>query len=337
MKRIALIALVLTSSFVFAQDLSKQSPAERIDAVIKSTGIADLADQPWHLKLEVTLFDEKGANPQVGTIEMWHAGDDRRTIYSFEETTRTDIRSGGKFYHSVNGALPYFASTVLEHTLHPGPITEDLDHAKPELQHKSLGGRAFDCIMLTHPVVDGAPVPLGLFPTFCLQHDTNDLRVSYDAGGQLVVFNTIGEYFGREVPTSITVSNGLVTVAKAKLITLSAFTPTPADFAPAASDISSTTDVARVSGGMIQGARETLVQPIYPSAAKARHVSGTVVFHAIIGRDGHVHSLRPKTYPDPDLIIAALKAVRQWTYKPYLLNGQPTDIDTTITVNFNLN
>jgi protein TonB len=39
--------------------------------------------------------------------------------------------------------------------------------------------------------------------------------------------------------------------------------------------------------------------------------------------------------PDPDLAIAALAAVRQWTYKPYLLNGEPTELQTTITVNFN--
>jgi outer membrane biosynthesis protein TonB len=58
---------------------------------------------------------------------------------------------------------------------------------------------------------------------------------------------------------------------------------------------------------------------------------------AIIGRDGHVHGLRPVSSPGPDLTISAIAAVRQWTYKPYLLNGEPTEVDTTITVNYNLN
>jgi protein TonB len=58
---------------------------------------------------------------------------------------------------------------------------------------------------------------------------------------------------------------------------------------------------------------------------------------ALIGRDGHIYDLRPVTAPDTALAGAALLAVRQWTYKPYLLNGLPTEVDTTITVNFNLN
>jgi TonB family protein len=191
--------------------------------------------------------------------------------------------------------------------------------------------------MLSHPIADGAAVQLGVFPTFCLEHGTNNLRVSYNAGGQLVVLNTVDQYFGREVPTSLTISEGLATVAKSKLIALEEFHPTGKEFAPMASDVSVKSNLALVSGGVMAGDLVSKAQPHYPPSAIARHVSGTVILRAIIGRDGHVHSLRPMTYPDPDLIIAALKAVRQWTYKPYLLNGQPTDIDTTITVNFNLN
>ena len=79
------------------------------------------------------------------------------------------------------------------------------------------------------------------------------------------------------------------------------------------------------------------VTPVYPASARAAHIGGTVVLHAIIGRDGHIRSLRPVSAPDTDLTLAAIDAARQWTYKPFLLNGEPTDVDTTITVNFNLN
>jgi protein TonB len=96
------------------------------------------------------------------------------------------------------------------------------------------------------------------------------------------------------------------------------------------------TGPARISGGVIAGNILVKTQPIYPPIAKAAHVGGTVVLHAIIAKNGTIQSLSAVSGPDM-LKGAALDAVRQWRYKPYLLNGEPTEVDTTITVNFNLN
>jgi len=78
-------------------------------------------------------------------------------------------------------------------------------------------------------------------------------------------------------------------------------------------------------------------QPIYPESAKRDRTEGTVILRAIIARDGRVASLHIISTPSPDLAIAAIAAVRRWTYRPYLLNGLPTEVDTTITVNFSFN
>jgi outer membrane biosynthesis protein TonB len=59
------------------------------------------------------------------------------------------------------------------------------------------------------------------------------------------------------------------------------------------------------------------------------------VLHAIIGKDGKIRSLKVVSGPD-ELAHSALDVVRQWTYKPYLLNGNPTEVETTITVNYSL-
>ena len=80
----------------------------------------------------------------------------------------------------------------------------------------------------------------------------------------------------------------------------------------------------------------TKTTPVYPPIARAAHVGGTVVLHAIIAKDGSIQQLSVISGP-PMLVGAATDAVRQWRYKPYLLNGEPTEVDTTITVNFNLN
>jgi protein TonB len=96
------------------------------------------------------------------------------------------------------------------------------------------------------------------------------------------------------------------------------------------------TGPARISGGVMAGQILTKVQPVYPPIAKAAHVSGTVVLHAIISKTGSIENLSAISGPDM-LKSAAIDAVRQWRYKPYLLNGEPTEVDTTITVNFNMN
>ena len=77
------------------------------------------------------------------------------------------------------------------------------------------------------------------------------------------------------------------------------------------------------------------VTPVYPVEAKEKGIGGTVVLHAIIDEDGTVKELAVISGP-PELVPSAMEAVRQWVYKPFLLNGQPQEVDTTITVNYSL-
>jgi protein TonB len=92
----------------------------------------------------------------------------------------------------------------------------------------------------------------------------------------------------------------------------------------------------RISGGVMQGQILSKTLPVYPPIARAAHVGGTVMLHAIISKTGRIEQLQAVSGPDM-LKGAAIEAVQQWRYKPYLLNGEPTEVDTTITVNFNLN
>jgi protein TonB len=79
----------------------------------------------------------------------------------------------------------------------------------------------------------------------------------------------------------------------------------------------------------------TPIRPIYPAIAKAAGVQGTVVVEAIISRAGTVESVRVVSGP-PMLQRAAVEAIRVARYRPYRLNGQPTDVQTTFTVNFRM-
>ncbi|MGB9416343.1 MAG: energy transducer TonB [Acidobacteriaceae bacterium] len=76
--------------------------------------------------------------------------------------------------------------------------------------------------------------------------------------------------------------------------------------------------------------------PAYPKEARAKKIQGTVVLDATIGKDGAVEALHIVKSPDKRLSESALEGVRTWRYRPYLLNGDPIAVETTIHVIYNL-
>ncbi len=89
-------------------------------------------------------------------------------------------------------------------------------------------------------------------------------------------------------------------------------------------------------GGEVQSASLVKkITPQYPSIAKSAHVSGTVTLRAIISKDGSIEQLQYVSGP-PLLMASAITAVKEWRYRPTMLNGQPVEVDTTVQVVFSL-
>jgi periplasmic protein TonB len=127
----------------------------------------------------------------------------------------------------------------------------------------------------------------------------------------------------------------------------------PVAFAPAGATISSFNNITTapaphvvptpaantapvsVSQGVLAGYLLNPIRPEYPPIARAVHVEGTVIIHAIISKSGHVENPQVISGP-PMLQAAALEAVRNARYRPYLLNQQPTEVETTFSINFHL-
>jgi protein TonB len=90
-----------------------------------------------------------------------------------------------------------------------------------------------------------------------------------------------------------------------------------------------------ISGGVVEGLRISAVTPIYPPIAIAARVSGAIVLAATISKSGAIENLRVVSGP-PMLRQSAIDAVQHWRYRPYLLNNQPVEVETTINVVFSL-
>jgi periplasmic protein TonB len=95
------------------------------------------------------------------------------------------------------------------------------------------------------------------------------------------------------------------------------------------------TGPAKIGGNVVAANLINPVKPVYPPLAKMARQQGTVKFEAMISKEGTIEDLKLISGP-PLLVQAAMDAVKQWKYKPTILNGEPTEVQTTIDVNFSL-
>ncbi len=91
----------------------------------------------------------------------------------------------------------------------------------------------------------------------------------------------------------------------------------------------------RISSGVAVGNKLSGADPAYPPMAKIAHLQGDVVLQATISKTGAIENLHALS-GHPILVQAAIEAVKEWKYKPYYLNGDPVEVETTITVRFHM-
>jgi periplasmic protein TonB len=91
----------------------------------------------------------------------------------------------------------------------------------------------------------------------------------------------------------------------------------------------------RVSSGVQSGLLIRKVNPVYPPLARQARIQGVVILQAQISKEGNIENLQLIS-GHPMLAPAAIEAVKQWKYKPYLLNGEPVEVETQVQVNFTL-
>lgn len=332
--RIAALLLLISAAAARAEDpaalLARLKTADSGSAL-------DVPDvKPWHLKMTVQLFDQKGKPNDQGTIEEWWSSPevDRRE-YKTSTYAATEIRKNGKLYRTKDAASPpYYLELLREQAVHPMPKTSEIDQSTPELRKVPSGKVVLDCIMLSQPMKQFGLLPLGLFPTYCFDPGKDLLRVSFEFGQQTTLRNALATFQGKTIARDVVVMLEKAQAASSQVVALEKTPASGNEFELSDDEMEQSLGAVRISSGTAAGNVLSRPQPIYPESAKRSHTSGNVVLHARIGTDGRVHALTLVSTPDPDLAIASIAAVRTWTYKPYMLNGVPTEVETTVNVKF---
>jgi TonB family protein len=142
------------------------------------------------------------------------------------------------------------------------------------------------------------------------------------------------------VMKSATKAGAKTSIADATAPTLSAIDPAPNGTLPnlIGNQSKAPTPVLQtmsISQGVSQGLLVKKVQPPYPQNAMTMHIEGAVQLLATISKTGDISAVKVLS-GEPQLARAAADAVKQWKYKPYLLNGSPVEIQTQVTINFKL-
>lgn len=219
--------------------------------------------------------------------------------------------------------------------LHPGPSKKDLESGKLKEKNQKLGAVTLRCITLEPPKAEGSKYKPAA-QVYCLSADAPLLRASQQRYGLEAVYNQLVRFGSRTVAKDVSIQQrGKVRAKLTVLKLIAAPNLKEADFPKQVdSQVHLNAGMAKVGAGVQAGHILSKIQPVYPLEAKQDHISGSVVLHAIIGKDGAIEDLEVISAPSESLAEASIDAVSQWKYEPYLLNGKATEVDTTITVYF---
>jgi Gram-negative bacterial TonB protein C-terminal len=321
-----------------------KDPNELLAVAAPSYDFTSPSLKPWHLKASYQLYDETGAPAEQGTFEYWWASPHiYRTTWIRGASVHSSWHTGeGKHAFQASGnPMEYFEYKLRSDLLSPLPSKDDLNPAETRLQMESisLGDAKVACVMLDPLMTQPgkiAGVPLGLFPTFCFDPKQPILRISYSLGTVTTEFNKIVKVQGKCLAREITLFEGKRKILSATVDAINGITDTDTALTPPSGLAVISDKPVDVPESVAHAQLLKKGNLVYPKDALQARIEGTVVLKATIGIDGGMHELHVVSAPWPSMAVAALTAASQIEYKPFILNGLPVEINTTIKMVFRL-
>ena len=299
---------------------------------------------PFRMDATFSTTDFMGRPDNQGkwTEEFGHPGSVKRTI----KDSKAPETYAPEDQENIGASTPATTGTFMQQLLTtallmPGPNDLAIQRSRITYKTQKVGTISLRCVIL-EPQETGKNRYLQQTATraYCLAPDAPLIRLSQLAFGITVTYNSIAHFGNRTFAQQITATQRGHERGKLQVVKLVAAPELlQADFPKSQPEAPVDTEHAgaKLSSAITVGLLLRKVTPVYPIEAKQKHITGTVVLHAIISKEGTIDSIEVISAPADVLAEAAVEAVSQWTYKPYLLLGKPTEVDTTITVNFAMN
>ena len=316
-------------------------PESMMRAAATSYNLEAPDSKPWHMRVTYQLYDANEQPAESGSLEYWWVSPERnrQTLTRGSAVSSRWQTAGGKYLWVSRGRFNFAETGLRDQFLSAIPAPDTFAKTTFLKEEVKFGTTQAPCAMLVPKGLrmDVGPVEPGLFPTYCFDPTAPVLVARLAWGAPTIGYGRFVLFHGHPLAGSVTEYESGKKILSAKLEGMNdisvddpALTP-----APDATDRPWDESVG-VASGVMAGKRLGGSNPVYPQQAKENRTSGTVVLRALIGTDGRIHNLHLVSAPALSLAVAAIQAVQAWTYQPYLLNGNPVEVDTQVNVVFSL-
>lgn len=281
---------------------------------------------PWHIVISYDQFDEDGDNVHSGTYEeLWAGSKKFRITYKADDLNQVDYGTAQGLYRSGDQQWPNLAQEQVSKEA-INPLFEVASLERPQLHQvaEKFGDHILECAVIEKGT-GGISNPL----KYCFSSGGTELRYSKGSGWYQTAYNDVVSFSGVTSARSIDVYNGGKPYLKLRVERLELVPEvTDADFVPPV-------DAKKLGGQPVSGVRPTVLKPsfpVWPDSLRQQQFSVTV--DVVIGKDGHVISAHAVSGP-PNAYKAAEETARKWTYRPYLVLGDPAEVATKIILSNN--
>ena len=340
---LSLLAPVASSAAQNSASSSPEVPKEPralLTAAKPLYGFEDSGLKPWHLTGTYQIFDASGNIAQTGKYEFWWKEPGvYRSRWSRAGVTRSEWHTadGNAVQQSSGDRLFYFEHALEQLVFSPVPKLSSLDEGGFEIKQDEMtvGKLKLPCAEIKARAPERK---LPFFPgmqlgSYCFDPQIPVLRIEHLFSSIYVEFDHLTKRQDRVIPRGIIITDG-----RKKLLTFNVetiddladaeATKPPSDGLPF---LSAERSLPNDEGKLVKKA-----PPVYPAAAKAERISGTVVLDAMVGGDGRVTDIRVLSSPSPLLIPSSKDAIRQWLYSPCFLDGKPQEVNLIINVVYSM-
>jgi len=343
--RMALGFHLVVTPVVFAQAANSGAPAGAqtvstmpsdpraiLEEAAKANGLNGPDLRPWHIKASYETFDLKGKPQDSGTYEeFWISDKKYRRSYTSASFTQTDVGTNAGLFRTGSQSWPGVLESAVRRDL-TQPIAElNFGSFKLAKKKRSIGSADLLCIALASE----AEYPDEVL--YCLNQDQPILRIESSMGGNSqTVFNGIVVFAGHAVAKDIRMQYSGKPRLSVHVETIEPMSQVgESEFVVPAGAVEVQTDKITLPAATVMAARLSSVSPIYPDAAKANHVEGTVIMQTTIGKDGRVVVAKAISGP-PGLRQASVDSVLQWKFRPFLILGEPSEVETQLQIIYTL-
>jgi TonB family protein len=301
------------SQLPIAQDPSWQ----RYQSLLQVADLETKPSEPFLIKLDYQLYDLDGNATSKGTVEkVWGQTANAHTTIRSSTLQMDDSESPDKvlLHHTREN---YLVHEVLNAFVRPMPFSKRRLDFILGRKRQTVQGVDLACLSIGRAGQEQPRTQL-----FCTDVDMQ-LQAITGEGPLLIERSNFVAYRDKKVPSDVTITYRDKIAIKAHVTELTALKPSDTPYVP------NVTDVPIVDGQVLSRAN-----PSFPIGAKLSHSSGLVILTALITKDGKVSGLDVVSSPSSTLSKSAMEAAKKWTYTPYKRDGQPTEAEETITVDF---